>query len=450
MRIKTALPLTLSTIAKTLGITIDFDREINAVATHSALCEKGDLFIALRGENFDGSAFIDEARKKGAFVLSESEQADFRVNCAHKALLDIACAYKEIIAPKYIVAITGSVGKTTVKDFTYTLLSSQMTAHKTYGNYNNIIGVSYTLLSAPKNADALVCELGMNHIGEIDVISRAIKPDISVITNIGTAHIGNLGSREKIAQAKLEIQNGMKSGRTVILKDEPLLSGARTPYTISYTDENADLFARILSKNQSGSEIFVKTKNFQNVFATKLFSSHTVNSLLIAIAVCDILSINADAIFKAAENIKPDTLRQKFIYSNGYKIFDDSYNSSPEAVIADLKMLREITEEASAIIGDMLELGEKSQMLHRYIGGECARQSIKKLYAFGEYANDIAFGAIEAGMDKRCIFINNDVSFPELTAQQISESYAGETLLVKASHSLNAYRIIEILTNERN
>ena len=449
MRIKTELPLTLSMIAETLKIRSSLMGEIKAITTRAELCKKDDLFIALKGERFDGASFISDARKNGAYILSETNEADFKVKSSEKALLDIAAAYKKIINPKYTVAVTGSVGKTTVKDFTGALLSSKMNTHKTKDNNNNIIGVAYTLLSAPKNTEALICELGMNHKGEIDILSRAAIPDISVITNVGTAHIGNLGTRKEIAEAKLEIENGMQGGKTIVFKEEPLLSSAKNIYTVSYTDSSADLFAEVLRRSLGGTEFFIKTKSFEKLFFSELYSKHTIDSLIMAIAVCDVIGLDSQAIYDSVKNIGENNLRQRFIFGNGYKIFDDTYNSSPEAVVADLNMLVEFEAKTSALIGDMLELGDDSENLHRYIGAECAKHSLKKLYAFGKYAKYVRDGAVAAGMEKNCIFINEDVTNPELSAKQISDSYDGETLLIKASRLIRAERIIEILTKER-
>ena len=449
MRIKTALPLTLSMIGKSLNIETQSNVKLNAITTDSRTCEKNDLFIALKGEKFSGADFINEARKKHAFIVSETNSADFRVGSSQEALLKIAADYKELISPRYTIAITGSTGKTTTKDFTHALLSSVLKTHKTEGNYNNILGVSHTVLTAPKKTDALICELGMNHIGEIDLLSRHIKPDISIITNIGTAHIGNLGSREMIANAKLEVENGMTDGKTIVFKNEPLLSKVRNPYFISFEDESSDLFFKVISKSELGSEIFIKTKSFEQIFKTHLSSEHTLNSLLFSVAVCEIIGTQCEYIAKRLERINENLLRQRFINKNGYEIYDDTYNSSPEAVVANLKMLRERKSEISALIGDMLELGEKSHALHYYVGSECAKHSLKNVYAFGEYANDIARGAIENGMKPKNVFVNQDISNPGLSVKQIKDSYTGETLLVKASHSVNAHRIIELLTKER-
>ena len=246
MRIKTDIPIYISEIAQILKSDFNSDSQVNAICTNSRNCENGDLFFALKGENFDGGDFIVQAKSKGAHTVANRINADFLVIDAYKALLSVASRYKQKINPKYTVAVTGSIGKTTVKDFIYSLLSHTMNVHKSENNFNNILGLSYTLLSAKKETEALVCELGMNHRGEIDELSKAITPNISIITNVGTAHIGNLGSREEIAKAKLEIENGMSDGKTVIKDDEMLLKSAKNPYYISYTDTNADLFIKLL------------------------------------------------------------------------------------------------------------------------------------------------------------------------------------------------------------
>lgn len=448
MRIKTERTLTLKEVASYVGADTNYDGKINAICTDSRECEKFDLFVALKGKNYNGADFIPEARCNGAFIMAERE-GDVVINNAEHSLLSLSSKYKRLINPKRTIAITGSVGKTTTKEFISSILSSVMSTHKNEANLNNAIGLSKTLLSMSKNTEALVCELGMNHVGEIDLMAKALNPDVAVITNIGTAHIGNLGSRENIAKAKLEIQNGMSDNAiTVVSLEEPLLKNVKNPYFISYEDKNADLYAEILSLSSEGGSIFVKTKNFELVSETKLYSEHTINSLINAISVCDILNLAPEKISEAIKGITPSDLRQKFIFENRYTIYDDSYNSSPEAVIATLKTLAKLGRNNAALLGDMLELGEKSEEMHLMIGAECVRQGFKKLYAFGNFSETIARGARNFGMDEKFIFINPDLSKPEITAEHIIKSYEGETLLVKASHSVRADRIINLLTKK--
>ena len=449
MRIKTEIPLTLSLISKLVSDTAAPDVKINAITTNSKLCEKNDLFIALKGEKFDGADFVKEAKRKGAFVLSERD-GDFTVKNAYSALLKIAEHYKELASPKYTIAITGSCGKTTVKDFTHLLLAPYMSTHKTKENYNNSLGVAHTLFTLPYAATVLVCEVGMNHIGEISELSRALHPDISVITNIGTAHIGNLGSREAIADAKLEIEDGMNDGKTIFFKEEPLLLKAKNPYFISFCDRNADMYVEILSRTEEGSRIFIKTNANEYQIASPLTSIHTLNSLILSVASATVIGLSPIEIVKAAEKIDSSALRQKFLTVSGFRIYDDSYNSSPDAVITDLRMLKERQEAFSALIGDMLELGDKSEALHEMVGRECAKNKASKLYLFGNFAKSIAKGAIIEGMDEKNIFVNTDLTRPDLTAFQIKETYENERILIKASHSVNIKRVIDILKKGGN
>ncbi len=444
MRIKTEIPLTLSLISNVVCNTFAPEIEINAITTNSRLCDKNDLFIALRGEKFDGADFIKDAKRRGAYVLSERD-GDLTVKNSYSALLKIAEHYKTIISPKHTIAITGSCGKTTVKDFTHKILSHSMSTHKTKENYNNSVGLAHTILTAPTSTHAMICEIGMNHAGEIRDLSRTLHPDISVITNIGTAHIGNLGSRNAIANAKLEIEDGMAGGKTVFFKEEPLLLKAKNPYFISMSDKSADMYAQIISRTKEGSRIIIKTKYDEFEINSPLSSEHTLNSLVLSVAVAKAIGLSPAEIIKPASEIDNNMLRQKYMSVGGFKIYDDSYNSSPDAVITDLRMLKERDESFSVLIGDMLELGEKSAELHELVGKECAKNNAVKLYAFGEFAKSIAKGALSEGMEKKNIFINTDILCPEITAIQIKESYDNERILIKASHSVNISRVTQIL-----
>ena len=445
MRIKTEIPLTLSLISEVLNIPIARDAQINAITTDSRDCKQRDLFFALGGERYDGADFIEEAKLKKAFTISERRGSDITVQNTYSALLKLSSYYKSLISPKYTVAVTGSCGKTTVKDFISIILSSSLKTHKTQENYNNIVGLSHTLLTTPISTSALICELGMNHAGEISELSQALRPDIAVITNIGTAHIGNLGSREAIAMAKLEIENGMQGGKTIVFKEEPLLVNAKNPYFVSFMDKNADMYAEIRARSKKGSEIFIKSAEYEYLFCSHLYALHTISSLILAIATATLIGLSAEEINVGVDKIQEANLRQKFLNANGYRIYDDSYNSSPDAVISALNMLKEREDNISALIGDMLELGDKSEKLHEYIGKECAKHGIRKLYAFGKFAKSVAAGAILGGINDKNIFINTDTSRPDITAFQIINSYQGERILVKASHSVRVNRVIDIL-----
>ena len=197
MRIKLSFSITKDFITRSISPVSSLNKNltITHISTDTRNISKGDLFFALKGDRFDGERFINDAIIKGAYTVSSKyNSASFLVNDTKEALMELARNYKSMVSPKYTIAITGSVGKTTTKEITASLLSSKYNVHKTEKNYNNELGVAFTILSLPKNTDILIAECGMNHFGELSKISKMLLPDIAVITKIGTAHIGNLGS----------------------------------------------------------------------------------------------------------------------------------------------------------------------------------------------------------------------------------------------------------------
>ena len=447
MRIELDIPFTLAEIARiTDGHLLEKNAKVCAISTDSRECFKNDIFFALNGNNFCGNDFLREAKARGAFTVSDREDTTLQVNSARTALLKLATAYKEKISPKITVAITGSTGKTTVKEFLAEMLKTKFKTHKSFENYNNDLGLTHTLLSSPHDAEAFVCELGMNKEKEIEILSNALHPTVSVITNVGTAHIGELGSRESIARAKLEIERGMNGGKVIIFDNEPLLRDAKNPYFVSEENENADLIFRVLSKVSSGSTVYIKTKTDEMIAFSHLTSEHHLRDIALCVATCDVLGFSKFEICDAIKSISEKLLRQREICVGKYRFYDDSYNSSAEAVIANLKMLSERSDNNSALLGDMLELGEEGEKLHYEIGLATAKYNFKKIYSFGNYSKFIAAGAQDGGIKEENIFINQNLTKPELTAKAIIESYNGETILAKASHSIKIDRIFRLIS----
>ncbi len=454
MRIKLQLPMRLTEIQKiTSAFLTSDDATVTHIVTDSREAKERDLFIAIRGEHFDGADYAEDIIKRGGYVLSENSNfSTLTVSSSENALLKIAAYAKNRLTNlKYTIAVTGSVGKTTTKNLIKLLLSEDFNVHATEENQNNEIGLAYTLLRAPLDTEILVCELGMNHIGEISKLSQCIKPNIAIITNVGTAHVGNLGSREMIALAKQEICDGMSAGITVVPREEPLLQRVKGRFTVSLSDTEADATLCPISETELGSSFEFTTKSLLNIKGKiKPTGRHILSSLSFALTVAAITGVSSESITKALDKFDSDFLRGGFIRIGKYRIYDDSYSSSPEAVIAVLDMLALYSEiPKSAVLGDMLELGSKTEELHAKIGKEAFLHGIKKLYAFGVYAPFIAKGAIDAGMQRESIFINTDPLSPHITARQISESYGGELILVKASHKLKVERIYACL-KERN
>ena len=449
MRVELDIPISIEEIRQCtkgrLCADICESKPINAICTDTRECQKEDLFIALKGERHRGEEYIFDALNKGCCAISSSSNGTFFVEDTSDALLKIAKLYKKKISPSYTVAVTGSVGKSTTVKFVSTVLSQKYKVHSPHGNYNNHIGVPLTILSMPKDTEVLVLELGMNHKNEISLLSKCANPDIGVITTIGTAHIGNLGSREEIALAKLEILDGMTDGKLLLPYGEPLLEKTHSALSVGRNSSLSDF-----SLNDSGDGYSFKSSNAY-INGIEFFDSreHILYNLAFAIAVAKILGLSGEDIIKGVKAITPSNLRQRFIKLSGFTIFDDSYNASLESIRADLKYISSLKRPTGAFLGDILELGDNTKDIHVEIGRIAADFKIDHLYLYGEYASYIAEGALETGMDEDDIYINTDMSSVNTSISQIKRYHSeGEIILFKASHKLRLDKIADMIENE--
>lgn len=451
MRIKLDIPLSIAEICNALKCPIPINKgysaPINYISTDTRECQADDLFIALAGENDSGEKYVKSALDKNCSVISCADRRDvIHVENTTDAILQLSKIYKAKISPKHTVAITGSVGKSTTVNFASIILKEKFKVHFPSGNFNNHIGVPLTIFAMPKDTEVLLIELGMNHTGEISALSRAITPNVAAITSIGTAHIGNLGSREEIAKAKLEILDGMNEKTLLAPSSEKLLSGIDEAL---YVGRNSSLSTYSLSDADGGSYSFVsRGKRIDNIrFFDK--REHLLYDLAFAMAISDLLGLSEKEILRGVSAISDSNLRQRFIELDGFTIFDDSYNASLESIRADLKFISSLERPTGAFIGDVLELGDMAQEIHEEIGSIAAKLKIGKLYLFGEYAEDIARGAMVGGMDKERIFINTDLNSPHVSVDQIYRHHTdGEIILFKASHKLRLDKIADLMKNE--
>lgn len=447
MIITSEISLTLDDISNSANSVKNYkeNKRIKRLITNSKEAQPEDLFIALEGEYESGENYTDEARSRGAFVLSSRDvNADIIVNDTKNAILAITSFYKSLLKKlKYTVAVTGSVGKTTTKNIIAAMFRGKFTVHKTYENYNNYLGVFHTVLSAPANTEILVCEVGMNHLGEISEISRSISPDIAVITNIGTTHIGNLGTREMIAKAKLEILEGMKEHNLYCDADEELITAKVNARGISYNNPDAYVNISIRSIGADGIIFDLCGHNF--LFENNRIpipAKHILSSVAFAVCIMKHIGTTDCEIKNAILHICDDYIDPKFKKLEGYIVYDDTYSSSPEAVRADFEMLSFFPVKC-CLLGDMLELGDKTEFLHTEIGRLAYEYGFSALYAYGVYAPFIARGAKLAGMDEKNIFINTNPLDPKTSAKQILNSTKGdELILLKASHRLYAGEVL--------
>ena len=438
---------------------------ITSVSTDSRDVERGTLFVAIKGERFDGHDFIADVFEKGAScALCERvpENADALkgslvvVNDTVAALGRLAKNYKEKISPR-TVAVTGSVGKTTTKEFIYAVLSEKEKTHKTEGNFNNEIGLPLTVFSMSRNTKSAVLELGMSFKGEISRLSDIARPDIAVITNIGNSHIENLGSRENICAAKLEILDGLEPDGYVILNaDEPLLFAQKGRLRskllfVSMQNPLADFRAlNVRSYDDYTIYDLVLPGRVVTNIQIPTIGAHTVYDSACAFVVGLLSSMTDDEIKRGLMKFKNTGMRQNIYSFGGITVIEDCYNAGPESMKASLDVLAKLCEKSGArsvaVLGEMKELGEYSKQLHTDVGRAVAAKGISRLCTFGKDAESIALGAINHGFSHDRISINSDTEAPEATALAL-RAYVneGDVVLFKASRAVRLERVIEAL-----
>jgi UDP-N-acetylmuramyl-tripeptide synthetase/UDP-N-acetylmuramoyl-tripeptide--D-alanyl-D-alanine ligase len=415
---------------------------------------KGGVYLAIRGENFDGNDFVESAIKDGAiFAVAERSSAArpcVVVNNSRKALMEIGAENRSKFKP-IVIGITGSVGKTTTKDMTALALMPTHSVFKTQGNHNNEIGVPLSLLKLNSTATAAVIEMGMSHKGEISRISRAVRPNICVITNVGYAHIENFDSVEDILKAKLEILDGAEKNTPLVINaDDDLLMTARdyvsqnTPiYTFGIENENADYRAVGIKSFPDRTQFQIK-KGSDYIADAVIYTKgqHNVADAVCAVAVADICGVSPAAAGEFLSAYQPQGLRQHIEKRGGHIIIADCYNASPASMESALQMLAEtevpIGGRRVAVLGDMLELGDRSEELHKAVGEAVVRYGIDLLVCYGEKAKFIAKRADELGMHSGCStekkVIKNFLKYKLKT---------GDVVLFKASRGMQMEQIIE-------
>lgn len=448
--------LILSEIADAVNGSAFGECEITDISIDSRKIEKGSLYTAIIGERFDGHDFVEGAVQNGAsaVLVSKKPQVDIPyvlVEDTEKAFLQLGGYYRDGENVK-VVGITGSVGKTTAKEMTAAVLEQKYKTLKTEGNLNNQIGLPKMLFRLDGHEMA-VLELGMNHKGEIGNLSNAAKPDIAVITTIGVSHIENLGSREGIRDAKLEILDGMKKGSTVFVnKDCDLLEGlSLTDYRVKSFGINSKLcyFRAEDIKEQARQTTFkvVFNSNIQQVTIPTV-GIHNVYNALAAFAVGIECNIPPRTIAEGLMNYRPSGMRQNIVEKRGVTVIEDCYNASPDSVKAALSVLSdmELDGRKTAVLGDMLELGDYSDKAHLEAGEVAAASRIDYILCVGEAGKKIAEGAKKAGHQNAYWF----ESKKELAKAVCENVKSGDGLLFKASRGMKLEDIIEVLYEKLN
>ena len=392
-----------------LGEFGDLNREIGRVETDSRTIHPGSLFVPLSGERFDGHAYINAALEGGAagcFTQREREsyvpgKFYIKVESAQKALWDLARYYKQKF-PVPVVALTGSVGKTTTKDMVAAVLREKYRVLKTEGNLNNEIGVPLTLLRLGGEHQIAVLELGMNHAGEIDALSSLVEPDVVLMTNIGDSHIEHFGSREKILEAKSEIFHHVKAGAFVVLNgDDPLLRSlsVRLPYEKVLVGSGEGLDYRAADVGSDGrSRLSCRICTPKGEFPAEIpaLGEHMIYPALMAAAVGERFGLTPEQIASGILHFAPTKMRMNLLSrGDGITILNDTYNANPQSMRAAVEVLSTAKGDfKAAVLGDMFELGPLAPALHAGVGDYLAKSGVDCLVAVGELAKHIYDAAL--------------------------------------------------------
>lgn len=455
------MKLTWSDIAKALGIDNPCperaDALITEISTDTRCLPPGCLFLALRGKNFDGHDFLERAFQAGAAaVVCETpvkgrEERCFVVKDTGRALLDIAGYYRRKL-PVRILAVTGSVGKTTTKELAALALSARYETRKTEGNLNNEIGMPKTLLGLDETAGAAVIEMGMSGFGEIRRMSVSARPDAAVITNIGFSHMERLGSQEGILRAKLEILEGMPESAPLILNgDDRILwdwkekgmTGSRPVYTFGIGNPAADVTAGdIVQRERLSFDIRFQGKRYPAEIDG--IGRHYVLDALAAFTAAVLADVPPKAAAAKLSEYRPVGLRQRVERLNGQTVIIDCYNASPDSMAAALQALSQIQPgdggRRVAVLADMLELGSASKALHMELGRMAVEAGVDKLVCYGEMARYTAAQADDMGLH------TGAATDREMLLTYLQQTLRpGDAVLFKGSRGMRLEEIIEAL-----
>ncbi len=440
---------------------------IKYICTDSREADEETVFTALRGDRQDGHDYIASAVKNGCRcilcehsceAIEKAGASAVVVNNTELALSYFANACRHALTC-HTVAVTGSVGKTTTKDMIDSVLRVTHKTYKTPGNHNSLIGMPLSVSEIPADTAWAVLEMGMSAFGEVERLSVAAEPDYAIITNIGTAHMEALGSRENICRAKLEVLCGLRTGGTLLLNgDEPLLKNVRgTAYNtvyVSIENPNADFVARNIRVEESKTLFDLAwSGGEERDLCVNVMGKHNVYAALFAFALGTMSGMKVDEIREGLADFQPEGLRQRMTDIGTLTFIEDCYNASPESMNASVEVLHDYCTQTGrrsvAVLGDMLELGGQSPALHRRVGAHLAYLGIEKLITVGPMSLQVAVGAEQMGMDTSAICSFYDWSDITPIAEKLKEILLdGDVVLFKASRAVGEERIIEALKQE--
>lgn len=448
------MKMTLSEIAQAVGAIIPEQQLskyqqtiITNVAIDSRHAQPGSLFVPLSGQR-DGHDFVANAKTTGAVATfwqtghpnRPTDLLVVDVDDPLAAMQGLAKYYLMKVNPK-VIAVTGSNGKTTTKDMIAAILSTQNRTAKTQGNHNNGIGVPLTILDMATNTEVLVVEMGMDHPGQLTFLSKMVEPDVAVITMIGEAHIEFFGTRDKIADAKMEITNGMKEdGKLVINGDEPLLTSRAEklqPLTFGAQDHNY-LYKTSMKLGAEYSEFTVNRWPDLN-FRIPMMGEFNIMNALAALTVGRIFHVVPDKMVTALTEFQPTENRNQWVKSDsGAMILSDVYNSNPTAVHKILQSFSKVagTGHHIAVLGDMLELGEKSAELHAGLASDLLPEQIDEVYLYGPEMKAL-YVVLQESYTPEQLHYYSESEQPQLIKDLQNNLHYRDLILLKASNGMH-------------
>ncbi|MEG0306292.1 MAG: UDP-N-acetylmuramoyl-tripeptide--D-alanyl-D-alanine ligase [Clostridium sp.] len=423
------------------------------VIIDSRKISKGDIFFAIKGENFDGHGFVNVALENGAELCIVHEDEEYEnlnedvsiilVQDTKKALLDLASYYIDTLDIK-VVGITGSTGKTSTKDLIAAALSKKYKVFKTAGNFNNDIGLPLMIFNLDSSYEVAILEMGMSNLGEIETLTKVAKPSIGVITNIGTSHMENLKSRENILKAKLEIATNFGSENILIINgdNDMLYNHESDKYKIVKigieNDYNFKACRIIIDKDRIEFGVMEDEEEINMTIKVPVPGKHNVLNSLLAIAVARKLKVSYQEIQEGMKNLEATSMRLDVINFKDYVIINDAYNASPDSMEAALEVLKTYEGRKVAVLGTMKELGEQSNVAHRRVGEYAKSSGIDMLITLSEYNKEFEIGYGN----------NNFTSFEsmnELIGFLEKSLKPRDVILLKASRSMKFENIIKEL-----
>ncbi|XZO04846.1 MAG: UDP-N-acetylmuramoyl-tripeptide--D-alanyl-D-alanine ligase [Microcoleus sp.] len=440
-----ALPVASEAVLTTLG---------TGITTDTRSIQGGEVFLALRGENFDGHQFVEKARDLGAIVAVVDRDWQGKVLNFPLLRVDNTLTAYQAIARWWrdqfsipVIAVTGSVGKTTTKELIAAALSTQGNVLKTQLNYNNEIGVPKTLLELSPEHNYAVIEMGMRGLGEIALLAQIARPTIAVITNVGTAHIGRLGSSEAIATAKCELLAEMPAASIAILNhdSEKLITAATQVWsgkTLTYGLEGGDLRGTFIDNNS------MRIEDIE--LPLPLPGRHNAVNYLAALAVAKVLDIDWQVFQQGLSVQLPDGRARKYELPKDIVILDETYNAGLESMLAALRLLADTPgKRRIAVLGTMKELGDKSLEFHRQVGTAARNLNVDALFVFADFEESVAMASGAAGLPLVEIEDISAENAHDVLARHLMEFVeTGDRLLFKASHAMELNRVVDRLRTD--